>query len=109
MGRQHFGVHRSLEDEADRLIKESLRGVTSHKAKSDILTPWKEAERHRREVYTTAGVPDESVRKGMFGRVANRTRPDLNSRDGLARANRFSSSLAAFVEENGSGFDQDDR
>ncbi len=101
MGRQHFGVFHPLEDEADRLIKESLQGVTSHKAKSDILTPWKEAERHRREVYTQQGFPDESVRKGMFGRVANRVRPDLNSRDGLARANRFSSSLASFVDEHG--------
>jgi hypothetical protein len=107
MGRMHFGVHRTLEDEADRLIKQSLAGVTSHKAKSDILTPWKDAERHRREVYTQAGVPDEAVRKGMFGRVANRSRPDLNSRDGLARANRFSSSLASFVDEH--GVEPDDR
>ena len=96
-----YGVARLLEDEADRLIHESLKGVTSRKAKSDILTPWKEADRHRREVYVSAGVPDESMRRGMFGRVANRQRPDLNSRDGLARANRISGSLSTFMDYNG--------
>ena len=49
---------------------------------------------------TAAGFPDASVRSGMFHRVANQTRPDLNSRDGIARANRGTSSLAAHVEEN---------
>jgi len=80
-----YGVYRTLEDQANALIRDSLQGVTSHKEKSDILTPWKDADRHRREVYTSQGVPDESIRKGMFGRVLNRARPDLNSRDGLAR------------------------
>ena len=82
-----YGTNRELEEQADALIKESLQGVTSHREKSDILTPWKWADRHRREVYTSSGTPDESIRKGMFGRVANRGRPDLNSRDGLARTN----------------------
>jgi hypothetical protein len=97
-----YGVHRALEDAADALIKESLEGVFSHKEKSDILTPWKQADRLRREVYTAVGVPDASVRKGMFHRVANRSRPDLNSRDGLARSNRISSSLTTHMEEHGS-------
>ena len=91
MARMRYGVYRTLEDQADAIIKESLKGVTSHREKSDILTPWKNADRHRREVYTSLGVPDESIRKGMFGRAANRARPDLNSRDGLARSNRMSS------------------
>lgn len=82
----HYGRHVLLEEEADRLLKASLAGVTSHKAKSDILTPWKEGERRRREVYTAAGFPDVASRSGMFHRVANRGRPDLNSRDGLAGA-----------------------
>jgi len=88
MARMRYGTNKALEEQADALIKESLQGVTSHKEKSDILTPWKWADRHRREVYTAQGTPDESIRKGMFHRVANRARPDLNSRDGLARANR---------------------
>ena len=101
MGRMRYGRNPALEDAADALIKESLKGVFSHKEKSDILTPWKEADRHRREVYTSVGFPDAAVRKGMFHRVANRTRPDLNSRDGLARSNRISSSLTTHVEEYG--------
>lgn len=100
MSRMKFGIHVSLEEAADALIKESLNGVFSHKAKSDILTPWKWADRHRREIYTSVGFPDASVRSGMFHRVANKTRPDLNSRDGISRANRGSSSISSHAEEN---------
>lgn len=75
------GVHPQLEAEADRLIKESLEGVTSQSAKSDILTPWKEQNRKSKEVYTAAGSPDSSTRSGMFHRVINRTKPHLNSVD----------------------------
>jgi hypothetical protein len=96
-----FGRYAELEDIADKLIKDSLKGVTSHEAKSDILTPWKQAERLRREVYTQQGFPDASVRKGMFNRVANKGNPSLNSRDGLARSNRMTSSLSTFVQEHG--------
>lgn len=101
MGRMKYGVSKPLEEEADRLIKQSLVGVFSHKAKSDILTPWKQQDRLRREVYTSSGTPDASVRKGMFHRVANKSRPDMNSRDGLARSNRISSSLTTHVVEHG--------
>jgi hypothetical protein len=96
-----YGVHRPLEDEANRLIRESLKGVTSHSAKSDILTPWKEQERQRREIKVASGSPDASTRKGMYHRVINRAKPELNSRDGIARARNISGSLAAFVQENG--------
>ncbi len=88
MARMRYGVYRTLEDQANALIKASLEGVTSHKEKSDILTPWKDADRHRREVYVSQGTPDEAIRKGMFHRTLNRARPDLNSRDGLARVKR---------------------
>lgn len=84
MGRMRYGRHAGLEDEADRLIHESLAGVTSMAAKSDILTPWKEQQRRRREVYVSSGVPDPSVRQGMFHRRINPARPHLNSRDGGA-------------------------
>lgn len=92
------GVHRPLEDEANRLIRESLQGVTKHSAKADILTPWKEADRHRREVYTSNGTPDPAIRKGMFHRVLNPAYPELNSRDGIARARHGMGSLASHVE-----------
>lgn len=96
------GVHAALEAEANRLIKESLAGVTSHSAKSDILTPWKEGERYRREVYVESGVPDSSTRRGMFHRVLNPARPELNSRDGVAPArSRTGGTLAAFVANQG--------
>lgn len=102
MSRMRYGRYSPLEDEADRLIKESLKGVTSHEAKSDILTPWKQAERLRREVYVQQGFPDVSVRKGMFNRVANKGNPSLNSRDGLARSNRTSSATSIYIAEHGS-------
>ena len=105
MGRMHFGTHVRLEAEADRLIKESLTGVTKHSEKADLLTPWKMSERYRREVYVASGVPEAHVRQGMFGRVANKGNPSLNSRDGICRANKMSTTLQTFVEENGTRFD----
>lgn len=98
MSKMSFGRNELLEDEADRLIKESLEGVHSHKAKSDILTPWKTHNRARRQVQVTLspnphfrqandellGQPDKSMRQGIFNRVYNTGRPDLNSRDCIA-------------------------
>lgn len=105
MSRMRYGTCVLLEEEADRLIKESLEGVYSHKAKKDILTPWKAGDRKRREVYVkgsprpeddrsmglTPGTPEKTMRQGMFHRVANTGRPDLNSRDGLAPPHRTKS------------------
>jgi hypothetical protein len=99
VARQRFGVHRPLEDEADRLIRESLRKVTKHSAKSDILTPWKESDRRSKEMYVASGVPDSSVRQGIFHRTINRSRPELNSREGIARPR--TETLQAFYEEHG--------
>ena len=89
MGRMRYGVAKGLEAEADALIAKSLQGVTTHEAKSDILTPWKEAQRRRREVYVGSGTPDPAVRQGMFHRRTNPTRPQLNSRDGLFGASQM--------------------
>lgn len=102
MGIVRRGIHRPMEDEANRIIRESLIGVTKHSDKADILTPWKEQARYRREVYVQSGVPDESIRKGMFNRVVNPIKPELNSRDGIARPRTGStSSLSDFVDANG--------
>lgn len=92
MGRLRYGVHRPLEDEADRLIAQSLKTVTRHSDKSDILTPWKADDRKSREVYTSSGVPDRALRQGMFHRAWNRKQPHLNSRDGMARFSKVHSS-----------------
>jgi hypothetical protein len=91
------GVCRELEDEADRLLRDSLEGVTKHSEKKDLLTRWKLDERKRREVYlvNTPAVNspsegdredrvDRSTRSGMFGRTYNARRRDLNSRTGIA-------------------------
>lgn len=100
--RMHHGVHRVLEDEANRLIKESLRGVTKYRDKSDILTPWKEKNRAKREILTTSGFPEPAIRQGMFNRRHNPARPELNSRDGIAQArDRGLQALQAHVMEYG--------
>ena len=78
------GVNPLLEAEADRMIRESLQGVTKHSEKSDVLTPWKMADRLKREVYVASGTPDPSIRRGMFHRSINPAKPELNSRDGVA-------------------------
>jgi hypothetical protein len=82
MGQLHSGVHPTLDDAATELIRESLEGVTSMTEKSDILTPWKEMDRRRREVYTEAGAPDAASRRGMYHRAWNSTHPHLNSVEG---------------------------
>jgi hypothetical protein len=80
--RLRHGVCRELESQADELIRQSLKGVTSREAKSDILTEWKQQDRLDHEVYTAAGVADPAVRQGMFTRAWNSKYPHLNSRDG---------------------------
>lgn len=78
----HSGVHQQLEEAATELLRRSLEGVTSMSEKSDILTPWKEMDRRRREVYTAEGVPDAALRRGMYHRAWNSHHPHLNSVDG---------------------------
>lgn len=120
-----YGIHPELEAEADRIIRESLKGVTARSEKSDILTPWKEQDRRSREVYNTTGVAEATLRQGMFHRSWNPARPELNSVDGaVARTRRipnidyingdrpwphggFSSSLGEFVATNLRGEDRD--
>jgi hypothetical protein len=84
MGKMFFGEHPVLEEEANRLIRESMKGKTSHESKSDILTPWKLQDRRRREVYVQRGVPEAALRSGNFGRVASHTHPHLNAMGSLS-------------------------
>lgn len=109
MGRLRNGVHQPLEDAATALIKESLAGVTSRSAKSDILTPWKEIARKRREVYVRTGVPDPSTRSGMFNRAWNPAHSHLNSRDGATSARRIPTGLAEFYTETYDGMPVEDQ
>jgi len=98
VGALRSGVHLLLEEEANRLIRDSLKGVTKHSAKSDILTPWKETERRRKEVYVSSGIPDASLRKGMFHRAAS-THLHLNSTDGHHKPRKIAGSMSGFVEK----------
>ncbi len=107
MARMVYGVNAELEAEADRLIFGSLKGITSFAAKSDILTPKKATIRARREQLVPSGTPDPANRRGVYTRAHNPARPHLNSRDGVV-AGRASSSLSAFVAENGA-VHRDDR
>lgn len=86
------GTHKPLEDVANAMLKEALAGVTRHSEKSDLLTPWKEAERRRREVMVPSGVPDSALRKGVFYREINRTHAHLNSCEGIVRVYRKTTS-----------------
>lgn len=86
MDKVHCGIHPALEQAANELIFGSIKGVTSQSAKADILTPWKEQDRRNREVLTASGSPDASIRRGMYHRAANKARPHLNSREGVAPA-----------------------
>jgi hypothetical protein len=97
-----YGVHAALEAEADRLLRESLAGVTSQSAKSDILTPWKMQDRISREVYTEAGVPEPATWSGIYHRAWNPSQTHLNSNDGVVRRRR-TSTLRAHVDEHGGG------
>lgn len=101
------GYHKVLEEEANLILR---RGADSHPTDPTlILTPAKEALRRRKEILVTSGVPDPSLRRGVYGRSINATLTHLNSRDGVAppvrvgsrstaTSSRSASGLADFVE-----------
>jgi hypothetical protein len=95
------GTCRELEAQADELIKESLRGVTSREAKSDILTEWKQQDRWDHEVYPGSGTADPAVRKGQFSRAWNPKYPHLNSREGHYPVRRAQDGLDTFTGDDG--------
>lgn len=78
------GLHKPLEDAANELLRQQLSKVTKHSEKSDILTPWKAQARLSREVYSSGGVPDASVRRGSFNRVINPVHSHLNSVEAMS-------------------------
>jgi len=82
--RLRYGVHRVVEEEADALIYGAVRKIKKH-SENDILTPWKEKDRRSHEIYVPSGVPDAANRQGIYHRSINSSRPDLNSREGVAR------------------------
>lgn len=83
------GLHKPLEDAADSILHAQLSKITRNSEKSDVLTPWKEQDRRRRERYTTSGTPDGSLRRGIISRVA--VHPDT----GLAHLNSMQAQKAS--------------
>lgn len=63
------GTDWELEEEADRLLNESRRGVTKHSEKKDFFSPGQMQWRKSREVYVTSGIPDESLFLGLARRA----------------------------------------
>ena len=84
MARMRYGTNRQLEEQADAILRQSLKGVTAHADKKDILTPWKQQDRVSREVYVASGIPDPAIRRGIFGRAYNPVQRHLNSREGVS-------------------------
>jgi len=82
--RMRYGVHRPLEDAADEIIYAEVRKIKRH-SENDILTPWKEKDRRRHEIYVPGGVPDSANRLGIYHRATNPGRPEMNSREGVSR------------------------
>lgn len=78
------GVHKEMEEAANEILRQHLSGITKHSDKADVLTPWKEQARRSREVYTSTGVPDGSVRRGIFTRSINPSQPHLNSVEAMS-------------------------
>ena len=76
------GLHKPLEDAANEILRSHLAGITRHSDKSDILTPWKEQDRRKREIYVTSGTPDPALRRGTFSRSVNPEQGHLNSVQG---------------------------
>ena len=98
LGRLQSGVNITLEDLADEMIRRSLEGVTRYCEKDDILTPWKQQMRKSREIYTQSGVPDSSIRRGMYHRIANERQTWLNSRDGISKGKSSDSRFSRDAE-----------
>jgi hypothetical protein len=65
------GVNWKLEDQADALLAEGRRGVTSMAAKTDYLSREQLALRQSKEVFNTNGVPDSSLVAGLYRRAYN--------------------------------------
>ncbi len=98
MNRINYGINASLEAVADEILRKAL-ATLPRSQKMDVLTPWKLRDRVGREVYTSDGVPDPAVRKGIYSRSWNPGSPHLNSRDGQVRGKRHLETTKAYIPE----------
>lgn len=81
------GIDYRLEEDADRWLAESRRGVTSMSAKTDYLSKEQLALRQSKEVLNHHGMADSSLFSGMYRRAFNplsgqRPKGRRNSDDG---------------------------
>lgn len=97
--RMHYGIHLELEEAANELLRKEVADLPRSQ-KMDLLTPWKERDRLSREVYTSEGIPDGSLRKGMFHRAWNPQHTHLNSRDAIGSQLKLDTSTV-YVSEDG--------
>lgn len=65
------GIDYKLEEDADRWLAESRRGVTSMSAKTDYLSKEQLALRQSKEVMNHHGMADASLFSGMYRRAFN--------------------------------------
>lgn len=76
LGTVRSGLDYELEDQATALLVRDrkdlkAKGFTKLSDMHDWLTDHQLANRLSHEVYTTLGMPDPSIRAGMFGRAHN--------------------------------------
>jgi hypothetical protein len=65
------GVDWDLEEQADRILADSRRGVTKLSEKKDILTNEQLNLRRSREVYNHVGTPEPHIVSGLYRRAYN--------------------------------------
>jgi hypothetical protein len=97
--RLHYGIHVELEEAANELLRKEVADLPRSQ-KMDLLTPWKERDRLSREVYNSEGIPDGSLRRGMFHRAWNPQHTHLNSRDATGYQLKLDT-VTAYVSEQG--------
>lgn len=67
----YTGINSELEEQANAILREGRRGITALSEKKDYLTEEQLHLRQSREVLNSNGVPDPSIRKGLYRRTYN--------------------------------------
>ena len=62
----YTGINSELEEQANAILREGRRGVTALSEKKDYLTEEQLNLRQAREVLNSNGVPDPSIRQGLY-------------------------------------------
>ena len=65
----YTGTNSELEERANAILREGRKGVTALSEKKDYLTEEQLSLRQAREVLNSNGVPDPSIRQGLYRRV----------------------------------------